>query len=166
MAGSGEPGGRSGETACVGAAGAFLVRRFRLTCSVPWLWLAIALCAAVAIVDAVEVTRGIYHNVRNWALPYALLGDASFSIYLTHYYLIWEINGRLFQYSVIARTVGYDGQRVIVLIMVFAIGIACLALIGRPLLRLFRQGSGRRESIGRGDVAFPDAARTGIVANP
>jgi hypothetical protein len=50
--------------------------------------------------------------------------------------------------------------------MVFAIGIACWALIERPLLRFFRQGSDRRESIGQGNVAFPGAARTAIVANP
>ena len=121
-------------------------------------------CSAVA--DSVNVVNGFHQSVITFALPYALilvlgcayelkqprryprllmlLGDASFSIYLTHFYLIWQINGKLYQYVSVAQTVGYDGQRVIVLALVLSIGVAFWALVERPLLRVLHRGRRRR----------------------
>lgn len=144
-----------------GAIAAVAVRRFEPHASGGWVAALAALCLVIGIADSVAVTIGWHQNVLTWLLPYALLlvvgaawelkcrprfwrpllvlGDASFSIYLTHFYLIWEINGKLFQYPSVARTIGYDGQRIVVLVLVLAIGVAFWALVERPLLALLHR---------------------------
>ena len=145
----------------MGALAAVAVRRFEPHVSGRWVAAVALLCLAIGIADSVAVTIGWHQNVLTWMLPYALLlvvgagwelkcrprfwrpllvlGDASFSIYLTHFYLIWEINGKLFQYPSVAQTIGYDGQRIVVLVLVLAIGVAFWALVERPLLALLHR---------------------------
>jgi peptidoglycan/LPS O-acetylase OafA/YrhL len=108
-----------------------------------------------------ESALDLHHNIRNFAIPYFLLivtgvgfelrrarryprllmliGDASYSIYLSHFYLIWEINGWAYRQGLSAR-IGLDGQKTVVLVAVVAAGVVVWALIERPLLRW----SGRR----------------------
>lgn len=149
----------------LGALAAVIVRRFRPQDSGWWLVAAVVGYLAIGLFDSIAVVRGVHDSPLTFALPYALilflgagfelkrrrryprvlmlLGDASFSIYLTHYYLIWEVNGRLFQYPTIAATVGYDGQRWIALALVLAGGVAFWALVERPLVRLLHRGRHR-----------------------
>jgi exopolysaccharide production protein ExoZ len=145
----------------LGCLAAVFVLRVRPRTSAAWLWLAAALCLMAGIVDSLGVSIDSYHNIRNFAIPYFLLvvagasyelggprqyprllmliGDASYSIYLSHYYLIWELNGRFFHYPVIGAVLGKDGQRLLVFVLVLAIGVACWATIERPLLRFSRR---------------------------
>jgi peptidoglycan/LPS O-acetylase OafA/YrhL len=67
-----------------------------------------------------------------------LLGDASFSIYLTHYYLILESDWQFLRHPGIAATIGHDAARVLALVVILAIGIAFWALVERPLLHALR----------------------------
>ncbi len=162
----------------LGALTAGLVRRFHPRLSGRWLAAAVAAYLVLAVVDDVNVIRGDHESVLTFALPYAILiflgvawelngarrfprlldvlGQASFSIYLTHYYLIWEINGKLFQFPVVAQTIGYDGQRVVALALVLAIGVLFWALVERPLLGLFHRGR-RSPTSARANLA-PSAA--------
>jgi len=63
-----------------------------------------------------------------------LIGDASYSIYLSHFYLIWQINGWAYRQGLSGR-IGLDGQKTVVLIAVVTAGVVVWALIERPLLR-------------------------------
>lgn len=141
----------------LGAVGAVFIRRYRPRGSGIWLGIAAVLCVVVGVIGSVEQAQGYSHSFRNFALPYLLLiiagvsyelsgqrryprllmllGDASFSIYLTHYYLIWELNGKMSQYGLIASTIGYDGQRIVILVLVLAIGVGFWAVVERPLLK-------------------------------
>ena len=151
---------------CLGCLGAVFVLRVRPRVSAWWLWLVIALCLVVGMYDSVAVLNGWHHSIRNFALPYfllvtvgaayelsgrrrypwllMLLGEASYSIYLTHYYLIWEVNGRLGHYAIVGQTLGRDGMRLLVFVIVMAIGVAFWAIVERPLIRVSRRllGSG------------------------
>jgi peptidoglycan/LPS O-acetylase OafA/YrhL len=145
----------------LGCLGALIIRRFRPRLSGWWLLAAALLCAAIGVFDSVESALDHHHNIRNFAIPYFLLivvgvgfelrrarrysrllmliGDASYSIYLSHFYLIWEINGWAYRRGLAGR-IGLDGQKTVVLAAVVAGGVAVWALIERPLLRW----SGRR----------------------
>src|SRR5262249_34084775 len=135
----------------LGCVAAVLVRTLRPRGRAWWLWAAVALCLVVGTLDSVQVLLGSHHNIRNWALPYFLLvlagasyeiggprrypwllmliGDASYSIYLSHYYLIWELNGRIGWYPKIGQVLGRDGTRLLVFVLVTAIGVAVWATI-------------------------------------
>jgi peptidoglycan/LPS O-acetylase OafA/YrhL len=164
----------------LGALAAVVVRRFRPRWSGRWLALALAGYLVLAVADSVNVATGFHQSVLTFAIPYALflvlgcafelrqprhyprllmlLGDASFSIYLTHFYLIWQINGKLYQYPIVAQTIGYDGQRTIVLALVLSIGVAFWALVERPLLRLLHRGRRRAKNPPLGAITAPELA--------
>ncbi len=147
----------------LGSAGALFIRRVQPRVSGWWLAAAAVLCMAVGVFDSVQSALDQHHNIRNFAVPYLLLivvgaaydlggprryprplmliGDASYSIYLSHFYLIWEINGWAYRRDLAGR-IGLDGQKTVVLVAVVAVGVGCWALIERPLLRW----SGRRGS--------------------
>jgi exopolysaccharide production protein ExoZ len=161
----------------LGALAAVVVRRYRPRVAGWWLAVAAAVYLVVGVADAIAVIRGQHDSPLTYAIPYAvilvlgagfelarprryprllmLLGDASFSIYLTHYYLIWEINGRLFQYPSVANGIGYDGQRWLALVLVLACGVGFWALVERPLVRLLHRGRHRR--VVRAEAAAVDA---------
>jgi peptidoglycan/LPS O-acetylase OafA/YrhL len=164
----------------LGALAAVVVRRWRPRIGGQWLVVAALAYLPIAVLDSIAVLRGHHDSPLTFALPYALilvlgagfelarprryprllmlLGDASFSIYLTHYYLIWEINGRLFQYPAIANSVGYDGQRWIALVLVLACGVGFWAVVERPLVRLLHRGRARRADRTAPPVTVAEAA--------
>jgi exopolysaccharide production protein ExoZ len=164
----------------LGALAAVVVRRYRPRISGVWLAVAAVVYLAIGVADSIAVIRGAHDSPLTFALPYALilvlgagfelkqarryprvlmlLGDASFSIYLTHYYLIWEINGKLFQYPAIAGVVGYAGQRWIALVLVLACGVAFWALVERPLVRLLHRGRSKSAARAEPTLAHPAAA--------
>jgi len=144
----------------LGCLGAVFIQRVRPRWSGRWLALAAALYVPIAVADSVGVAIGIHQNVLTFALPYLaliltgvayelqrprayprllmLLGDASFSIYLTHYYLILESDWQFLRHPGIAATIGHDAARVLALVVILAIGIAFWALVERPLLHALR----------------------------
>ncbi|MBI3770615.1 MAG: acyltransferase [Deltaproteobacteria bacterium] len=156
----------------LGCLGAAFVMRFRpRLLRATWVWLAAAVCLVVGVIDSAEVLIGDHHSIRNFALPYLalivagvayelggtrryprllmLLGNASYSIYLSHYYLVLDLNGRLGRYPQIESVLGRDGERLLVCMIILALGVACWALIERPLHALARRmaGSSPRRSV-------------------
>jgi exopolysaccharide production protein ExoZ len=149
----------------LGCLGALLVLAFRPRISPVWLWVVATGCLAIGVIDSGEVLIGSHHNIRNFALPYLalivvgagcelggmrrfpgvlmLLGNASYSIYLSHYYLIWDLNGRVGSNPLVVGVLGRDGARILVCVLVLTLGVICWALIERPLHALARRISRR-----------------------
>jgi exopolysaccharide production protein ExoZ len=164
----------------LGALAAVFIRRFRPRASGWLLALAVALWAVVEVVESVELGQGYNSSVRLCMVPYLLLivagvsyelhtprrypwlllliGEASFSIYLTHYYLIWEIN-RFLPFE----SLGADGRRVVLLALVLAIGVGFWAAVERPLLKWLRRKSPARPRIADTGAASFERAREGVL---
>ena len=153
----------------LGAAGALFVLRVRPHVSALWLTLSAVAVLVMAVVDDVGIARGSYHDIRNFALPYllvivagagyelaaprrypwllVLLGEASYSIYLTHFYLIRIVVYPVYGHPIIAAWLGSTVQDLVVLTIVLAGGVACWAVIERPLLRRSRRFVGTRPHV-------------------
>jgi peptidoglycan/LPS O-acetylase OafA/YrhL len=144
----------------LGSLGAVLVLRFRPRLGATWLWIVAAVLLVIGVVDSAEVLIGDHHNIRNFALPYLalilagvgyelggprcyprllmLLGNASYSIYLSHYFLLWILLGLFASHPQIRGVLGHDLERIVVCLITLAIGVLCWALIERPLHELSR----------------------------
>ncbi len=114
---------------------------------------------------ALRAGRG-HHNIRNFALPYLaliiagvgyelggrrryprplmLLGNASYSIYLSHYFVLLMLLQYARRYPKIRAVLGHDLERVVVCLITLAVGIACWALIEHPLHERARRNARRR----------------------
>ena len=145
----------------LGCLGAAFVMKFRPRLSGWWLALAVLAFLPIGIVDAIGVLRGNHHAFRNFALPYlvlivvgagfelggerkyprllVLLGEASFTIYLAHYYILYEVNGRLGRYAALRELVGRDGERIIYFVLVIALCLLVWAVVERPLMKALRR---------------------------
>jgi len=97
----------------------------------PLIW---GLPAAMLVAGALSLeTAGA---VPRWR-PLESLGDASYSLYLVH----------LPATALVAHTLGWDRPALFIpvaLIVSIAAGLACRVLVEKPLLRLLREGPGRR----------------------
>jgi exopolysaccharide production protein ExoZ len=143
----------------LGCLGALLVLRLRPRVSGIWLTLAIVACIAVGVVDAFGVVAGSHHDLRNFALPFLIvivlgagyelarertyprllmvIGDASFSIYLCHFYLMHELNRIFGRYPWIHEAIGRDAERALMFVLLVTMGVIAWMWIERPLLSLF-----------------------------
>jgi len=85
---------------------------------------------------AALITTGAAYDLRGH-LPYSsiltVLGEASYSIYLTHYYLLWLLNGWFGQLN-FPVTLGFDQYRILTFAVTVGCGVAFWALVERPLL--------------------------------
>jgi exopolysaccharide production protein ExoZ len=86
-------------------------------------------CAATALLLIL-----VWHELSqrpHYPAPLKLLGDASYSIFLSHYFLIWETNGIAYQLNVKG-----DFVRIVGASVVLAVGLLVWWAIERPLLNL------------------------------
>jgi peptidoglycan/LPS O-acetylase OafA/YrhL len=144
----------------LGCLGAAFVRAVRPRLSGWWLVLAILGCLAIGAVDSIGVLRGNHHAFRNFAVPYlvlivvgagfelggerryprllVLLGEASFTIYLAHYYILYEVNGLVGRHPALRGLVGRDLERVVIFVLVIALCLPVWAVVERPIMRALR----------------------------
>jgi len=148
----------------LGAGGALLVLQVRPRGSALWLWTTGALVLVMALVDDVGAVLGHVHDVRNFAVAYLLviiagasyeitrrrrypwllmlLGEASYSIYLTHYYVIRAVSYSAARHPLVADALGPSTRHVVTLLVVVALGVAFWAVVERPLLAFTRRFTG------------------------
>lgn len=144
----------------LGCLGAIAVLRLRPRISGAWLAASVLACVAVGVIDGFGVVRGSHHDLLRFGPAYLALivagagyelarerryprllmviGDASFSIYLTHYYLMHEMIRLSMRFPAVQERIGRDATRGLMFVLLIAFGVGVWALIERPLLRRLR----------------------------
>lgn len=144
----------------LGALGAVVVRAVRPRGSAIGLWLSVALVLLAGIREDICRARGEPSCV-DISIPYLLLiiagvsyelqrarqyprllmiaGEASYSIYLIHWYMVnWLVTSPMWNHPVVSIRGGLDAQRTGVVLLVLCAGVAWWALVERPLLQFVR----------------------------